>query len=73
VPFYLVAAFFLIFDVEAAFIFVWAVAMADLGWPGWLQITFFIAMLLVGLFYLWKKGALDWKPLGSNRRTFPKT
>jgi len=73
VPFYLVAAFFLIFDVEAAFIFAWAVAMVDLGWPGWLQITFFIALLLVGLFYLWKKGALDWKPLGSNRRTFPKT
>jgi NADH-quinone oxidoreductase subunit A len=72
VPFYLVAAFFLIFDVEAAFIFAWAVAVNDLGWLGWLQITFFIAVLLVSLFYLWKKGALDWKPLAARRRTSPK-
>jgi NADH-quinone oxidoreductase subunit A len=72
VPFYLVAAFFLIFDVEAAFIFAWAVAVNDLGWLGWLQVTFFIVVLLVSLFYLWKKGALDWKPLAARRRTFPK-
>jgi NADH-quinone oxidoreductase subunit A len=62
VPFYLVATFFLIFDVEAAFIFTWAIAFRPLGWAGWLQISFFIIVLLVSLFYLWKKGGLDWGP-----------
>jgi len=62
VPFYLVATFFLIFDVEAAFIFAWAIALRPLGWLGWLRISFFIIVLLVSLFYLWKKGGLDWGP-----------
>jgi NADH-quinone oxidoreductase subunit A len=62
VPFYLVAIFFLIFDVEAAFIFSWAIAYQELGWPGWLQISFFIAVLLIGLGYVWKKGGLNWGP-----------
>ena len=61
VPFYLVATFFLIFDVEAAFIFSWAVAFDELGWTGWLRITFFIVVLLLSLFYIWKKGGLDWR------------
>jgi NADH-quinone oxidoreductase subunit A len=61
VPFYLVATFFLIFDVEAAFIFSWAVAFDELGWTGWLRITFFIAVLLLSLLYIWKKGGLDWR------------
>ena len=61
VPFYLVAAFFLIFDVEAVFIFSWAVAFDELGWTGWLRITFFIIVLLLSLFYIWKKGGLDWR------------
>lgn len=60
VPFYLVAIFFLLFDVEGAFIFSWGVAWEDLGWPGWFQITFFIAVLIAGLAYVWKKGGLDW-------------
>ena len=63
VPFYLVATFFLIFDVEAAFIFAWAVVVRPLGWAGWLQMSFFIIVLLVSLFYLWKKGGLDWGPI----------
>jgi NADH-quinone oxidoreductase subunit A len=63
VPFYLVAIFFLIFDVEGAFIFTWAVAARDLGWDGWLRITFFILMLLLGLAYIWKRGGLDWGPI----------
>jgi NADH-quinone oxidoreductase subunit A len=63
VPFYLVAIFFLIFEVEAAFIFTWAIAFQPLGWAGWLQMSFFIIVLLVSLFYLWKKGGLDWGPL----------
>lgn len=60
VPFYLVAVFFLIFDVEAVFIFAWAVATRDLGWAGWLQISFFILLLLAGLVYLWKKQGFIW-------------
>ncbi len=63
VPFYLVAIFFLIFDVEGAFIFAWAIAHGKLGWAGWLQISFFIVLLLLGLFYIWRKGGLDWGPL----------
>jgi NADH-quinone oxidoreductase subunit A len=62
VPFYLVAIFFLIFDVEGAFILTWAVAARDLGWDGWLRITFFILLLLLGLAYIWKRGGLDWGP-----------
>jgi NADH-quinone oxidoreductase subunit A len=60
VPFYLVATFFLIFDVEAVFIFTWAVAAEQLGWLGWLQITVFILVLMVSLFYIWMKGGLEW-------------
>ena len=62
VPFYLVAIFFLIFDVEGAFIFSWAISYYSLGWAGWLQICFFILVLILGLVYIWKKGGLDWRP-----------
>ena len=62
IPYYLVATFFLIFDVETVFIFSWAIAAQPLGWFGWLQISFFIIVLLISLFYLWKKGGLDWGP-----------
>jgi NADH-quinone oxidoreductase subunit A len=62
ISFYLVAVFFLIFDVEAVYIFSWAVAAEPLGWPGWLQISFFIIILLISLFYIWKKGGLEWGP-----------
>jgi NADH-quinone oxidoreductase subunit A len=62
IAFYLIAAFFLIFDVEAAYIFSWAIAFERLGWSGWLQISFFIVVLLISLFYIWKKGGLEWGP-----------
>jgi NADH-quinone oxidoreductase subunit A len=62
VPFFLVAIFFLIFDVEGVFIFSWAVACERLGWSGWLQMSFFIAVLLAGLLYILKKGGLAWGP-----------
>ncbi|UCF91348.1 MAG: NADH-quinone oxidoreductase subunit A [Desulfobacterales bacterium] len=62
VPFYLVAIFFLLFDVEGAFIFAWAIASEELGWAGWLQMSFFIVLLLLGLFYIWQKGGLEWGP-----------
>ena len=67
VPFFLVAIFFLIFDVEGAFIFTWAVAWQKLGWAGWLEITFFIVMLLLGLVYIWRKGGLEWGVVHRNR------
>lgn len=62
VPFYLVAIFFIVFDVEAIFIVSWAVAWDLLGWAGFFQITFFIVILFLGLVYLWKMGGLDWGP-----------
>lgn len=64
VPFYLVAIFFIVFDVEAIFIVSWAVAYDLLGWAGFLQITFFILVLFLALIYLWRKGGLDWGPSG---------
>lgn len=60
VPFYLIAIFFIVFDVEAAFVFTWAVAWDLLGLPGLLHITFFIVVLLLGLVWLWIKGGLEW-------------
>jgi NADH-quinone oxidoreductase subunit A len=60
VPFFLVAIFFLIFDVEGAFIFSWAVACKALGWKGWFQMAFFIFVLALGLVYIWRKGGLEW-------------
>jgi NADH-quinone oxidoreductase subunit A len=62
VAFYLIATFFLIFDVEAVYIFSWAIAFDRLGWAGWLRISFFIVILLISLFYIWKKGGLEWGP-----------
>jgi len=62
VPFYLVAIFFIVFDVETAFIFTWAVAWQELGLPGLLHITFFIVALLGGLVWVWIKGGLEWGP-----------
>ena len=62
IAFYLIAAFFLIFDVEAAYIFSWAIAFDRLGWSGWVQISFFIILLLISLLYIWIKGGLEWGP-----------
>ncbi len=62
VPFYLVAIFFIVFDVEMVFVVSWAVAWDLLGWTGFLQMAFFIVILFLGLVYLWKTGGLDWGP-----------
>ena len=72
IPFYLVAAFFLIFDVEAVYLFSWAIAAEPLGWPGWLQISFFIIILLISLFYLWGKGGLEWGPRAAKTPRTPR-
>ncbi len=58
--FYLIAMFFVIFDLEAAFIFAWAVAGRELGWQGYWEILIFIGVLIAALVYLWRLGALDW-------------
>lgn len=60
--FYLVAMLFVIFDLEAVFIFAWAVAARELGWAGYFAITVFIVLLLVALIYLLRIGALAWGP-----------
>ena len=67
VPFYLVAIFFIVFDVEAVFIFTWAVAWDLLGLAGMIHITFFIVVLLLGLVWLWLKGGLEWGPSAEGR------
>lgn len=61
VRFYLVAILFILFDIEAAFFFPWGVALRDLGWQGFLVMMVFIAEFVVGFWYVWKKGALNWE------------
>tara|TARA_B110000483_G_scaffold235092_1_gene306100 strand:+ start:159 stop:557 length:399 start_codon:yes stop_codon:yes gene_type:complete len=61
VHFYLSAILFIIFDLEVVFLFSWAVAVKQAGWPGFIEITIFIGILLAALFYLWRIGALDWR------------
>jgi len=63
VKFYLMAMFFVIFDLEAAFILAWAVVVRDLGWVGYCEVSIFIGILIAALFYLWRMGALDWGTL----------
>jgi NADH-quinone oxidoreductase subunit A len=60
VKFYLVAMIFLLFDIEVAFLYPWAMALRDLGWAGFVQVVLFMALLLAGYVYVWRKGALDW-------------
>ncbi len=60
VKFYLVAMIFLVFDVEAIFLYPWAYVFGDLHWFGFVEMLLYIAVLLVGYIYLLKKGALDW-------------
>jgi NADH-quinone oxidoreductase subunit A len=59
--FYLFAMFFVIFDLESVFVYTWAIAVEDLGWPGYLSISIFVASLAAALVYLWRLGALDSK------------
>ena len=61
VRYYLVAILFIIFDLEIAFLFPWAVALKEIGAPGFWAMMIFLAILVVGFFYEWKKGALDWE------------
>ncbi len=61
VRFYLVAILFIVFDLEAAFLFPWAVSLEQTGWMGWGAMMVFLAELALGLAYAWKKGALEWE------------
>jgi NADH-quinone oxidoreductase subunit A len=60
VKFYLVAMIFLLFDIEVAFLYPWAMALRDLQWAGYGQVILFMALLLAGYIYVWRKGVLDW-------------
>lgn len=62
VRFYLIAMFFVVFDLEAVFIISWAIAAREVGWAGYLEILFFTIILVATLAYLWRLGALDWGP-----------
>lgn len=61
VKFYVVALLFIVFDVEAVFLYPWAVNFKALGWFGYAEMIVFAATLVVGLIYVWKKGALNWE------------
>jgi NADH-quinone oxidoreductase subunit A len=61
VKFFLVAILFIVFDIEAVFIYPWAVLFKDLGLFGFIEMAVFLLILLLGLFYVWKKGALEWE------------
>jgi NADH-quinone oxidoreductase subunit A len=66
--YYLIAMFFVIFDVEALFLYAWAAAVREAGWAGYVEALVFILVLVAALVYLWRLGALDWGP---PRRKFP--
>jgi NADH-quinone oxidoreductase subunit A len=61
VKFYLVALFFVIFDIEAVFVYPWAVLFKDLGVFGFVEMMIFIFILAIGLIYVWRRGALEWE------------
>ena len=69
VKFYLVAMFFVIFDLEAVFIYAWAVSIRETGWAGYVEVLIFIGILMAGLVYLWRMRALDW---GERNRSMKK-
>ena len=61
VHFYLTAILFIIFDLEAVFLFAWAISIREAGWLGYIEVFIFISILITGLIYLWKVGALEWR------------
>jgi len=70
VKFYLVAMLFILFDVEAIFLYPWAVILKDLKMFGFWEMLVYIGIVLVGLFYVWKKGVLDWGRVSPTREQF---
>jgi len=69
VKFYLVAMLFILFDIEAIFLYPWAVVYRELKWFGFVEMLLFVILILCGFFYMWKKGALEWShPERTGRR-----
>ncbi len=66
--FYLIAMFFVIFDLEAVFLFAWAVAARALGWPAFWETVIFVGILVAALVYLWRVGALDWSNIARHTK-----
>lgn len=62
IHFYIIAMFFVVFDLEAVFVFIWAISLRETGWQGYVVMLIFITELMALLFYLWKIGALDFGP-----------
>ena len=60
VRFYVIAMLFVVFDVELVFLFPWAVLARELGWPGLAEMAAFLVVVVAGLFYAWRRGALEW-------------
>ena len=73
IKYYLVAMFFVIFDVAAAFVYVWAVCLRQAGWAGFVEMSIFIGLVLVALAYLWRIGALDWAVVREKGREAERT
>ena len=61
VRYYLVAILFILFDLEIAFLFPWAVVLEKIGWFGYIAMSIFLGILVIGFIYEWKKGALEWE------------
>jgi NADH-quinone oxidoreductase subunit A len=68
VKFYLVGMLFILFDIEAIFLYPWAVVYRELLMPGFVEMLIFVVLILSGFFYIWKKGALDWSGEDSKRK-----
>lgn len=69
VKFYLVAMLFILFDIEAVFLYPWAVVYRDLKMFGFIEMFIFIVLIMAGFFYIWKKGALNWAETEDRRET----
>jgi NADH-quinone oxidoreductase subunit A len=71
VKFYLVGMIFILFDIEAVFLYPWAIVYRQLRFFGFMEMLIFIVLILVGFFYVWKKGALDWAPHREDKAAGP--
>ncbi len=69
IKFYMMAMFFVLFDLESVFLYSWAVGARDMGWTGYWEAVIFIGVLMAALVYLWRLGALDWSPDTRRRKT----
>jgi NADH-quinone oxidoreductase subunit A len=69
IKFYRMAVFFVIFDVEAVFLFAWAVTLRESGWRGFVEMAIFVGLLVAALAYLWRSGSLDWRRATRGKRS----